>query len=163
MKTNELELHVSTWKTLECNLEQPCGHKAFIEAQIYVLQVGWVLEQGKEWPPGWMWVTHKTHLLSIHQGSKAQISMTRNVLLWVRALCCVGDRRDPMVSTSTVLCWATTGHTPNPFSLKRSWKETKAGSRTKSGAHQYLRIGQRERWEAAAEKHEEMPTELQEF
>ena len=30
MKTNELELHVSTWKTLECNMEQPCGHTAFM-------------------------------------------------------------------------------------------------------------------------------------
>lgn len=27
---NELEPHVSTWKTPECNVEQPCGHAAFM-------------------------------------------------------------------------------------------------------------------------------------
>lgn len=30
MKTNGLELHVSTWKTLDYNMKQPCGPEAFM-------------------------------------------------------------------------------------------------------------------------------------
>ena len=42
---------------------------------------------------------------------------------------CFRNQRDPIVSGSTVLCWAATSHQPqpNPFSLKSSWKEAEAG------------------------------------
>lgn len=37
------------------------------------------------------------------------------------------NQRDPIVSGSTVFCWAATGHSQTPFSLKSSWKEAEAG------------------------------------
>lgn len=78
----------------------------------------------------------------IHQRSNAQISIIRNSLLWVKAICYVGQR-DSMVPSSTVLCWAATGHHLSPFLLKSSWKEAKAGrlsSRVKNKIWGYINI-----------------------
>lgn len=65
----------------------------------------------------------------IHQRSNAQISIIRNSLLWVKAICYVRGQRDSMVSSSTVPCWAATGHHVSLFLLKISWKEAKQEGR----------------------------------